>query len=52
MSEFRQDLLNRMIRLYGHENELVINFAKACENPNVWDYVLEYVVKDHEGGIQ
>jgi len=44
----RENLINRMIRLYGFENPIVIEFAKLCERwigPNI---LLEAIVKAHE----
>ena len=31
MTEFRENLLDRMIKIYGFENEIVINFCRLCE---------------------
>lgn len=31
MSEERKELVNRIIRLYGHENPITIQFVKMCE---------------------
>ena len=47
----REQLLDRMIRIYGFEHEIVIEFAKMCEE---WlltennDKALETLVKCHE----
>ena len=51
MSELREKLLDRMIRMYGMEHEIVISFAKLCEtwdNGGIWDEALETLVKAHE----
>ena len=47
----REQLLDRMIEIYGFEHEVVIEFARMCEE---WlptennDKVLETLVKCHE----
>ena len=47
----REKLLDRMIRIYGFEHEIVIEFARMCEE---WlptennDKALETLVKCHE----
>ena len=47
----REKLIDRMIRIYGFENPIVIEFCKLCE---VWediedrDRLLEVIVKSHE----
>ena len=47
----REQLLDRMIRIYGFEHEIVIEFARMCEE---WlptennDKALEILVKCHE----
>lgn len=54
MSDFRNDLLTRMIHLYGFEHPLVISFAEMCEkytdekSSAYWDKCLETVVDCHE----
>lgn len=51
MTKFREELLTRMIHLYGFENEHTINFAMLCERcPNdcLNDFSLEECVKAHE----
>ena len=54
MTDFRNDLLTRMIHLYGFENPLVIQFAKACETYTtpetsaMWDNCLKTLVECHE----
>ena len=44
----REQLLNRMIRIYGFEHKLVIEFAEMIENPNYKTEILETLVKCHE----
>lgn len=54
MSDFRNNLLSRMIHLYGFENPLVIQFAESCnaytwdEVSAQWDKILENLVELHE----
>ena len=43
----REEMLTRMIRLYGFEREAVIEFASLMET-NVSDKTLETIVKFHE----
>ena len=31
MSEYREQLVDRMIHIYGYENEIVIKFCEICE---------------------
>lgn len=44
----REELLTRMIRLYGFEHEAVIQFAELMARPQISDETLETVVKCHE----
>lgn len=47
----REQLMDRMIRIYGFENEIVIQFCEMCEKMenNEWnDKCLETLVKCHE----
>lgn len=44
----REQLLDRMIRLYGFEHEAVIAFAELIENDIFTDEILETIVKAHE----
>ena len=44
----REQLLDRMIRIYGFEHEVVITFAEMCEDANFSDWMLEAIVKSHE----
>ena len=48
MTEKREELLTRMIRIYGMEHEIVIMFAKYAENPKFDEGLLETVVEWHE----
>ena len=31
MNDFRESLIDRMIKIYGYEHRYVIQFAKMCE---------------------
>ena len=44
----REQLLDRMIRIYGFEHEVVIEFARMCESDNFTDKDLEVIVEAHE----
>ena len=54
MTKFREELLDRMIKLYGFEHPLVIQFAQSClcyTDPSLapmWDGVLKTLVECHE----
>ena len=48
MNELRENLIDRMIRIYGFENEIVISFCRLCENPKNADNDLLTIVKAHE----
>ena len=51
MTKFRENLIDRMIRIYGYEHEIVLEFCRLCENweSNDWnDKCLEIVVEAHE----
>lgn len=48
MTEKREELLTRMIRIYGMEHEVVIMFARLIENPKFDEKLLETLVENHE----
>ena len=51
MTNFRENLIDRMIRLYGFENPIVIEFCRMCENLEVNDWndrELSILVEAHE----
>lgn len=51
MKKYREQLVDRMIHIYGYENEIVIRFCEVCEqNPDSteWDKVCELLVSAHE----
>lgn len=43
-----ENLINRMIRLYGYEASVVITFCKACESGLATEAELEAIVENHE----
>lgn len=48
MNAKREELLSRMIRIYGFEHEQVIEFAKLLERTHIPDENLEILVECHE----
>lgn len=51
MTKFREELLTRMIHIYGFEHEITKNFATVCESfPDDYchDFGLEQIVETHE----
>lgn len=51
MTEYREKLVDRMIHLYGFENDIVIAFCGLCERweVNSWnDKCLMILVEAHE----
>lgn len=51
MNTNREEMLDRMIAVYGLEHPVTIQFAHLCETLEVngWnDYLLEVLVKAHE----
>ena len=51
MNKTRENLIDRMIKIYGFENELVLDFALFCEKweDSEWnDKVLTILVESHE----
>lgn len=51
MTEFRNELLSRMIHLYGFENENTIAIAHMCETypqAPIYDRAIEILVESHE----
>ena len=51
MTNFRESLIDRMIRIYGYEHEIVINFCHICETweDNSWNNkCLSILVQSHE----
>lgn len=51
MSKIREQLVDRMIRLYGFESPITIDFCRLCEewpNAEAYDNALATLVKYHE----
>lgn len=51
MSNFKEQLISRMIRLYGFEHPIVISFCEWCDRyeDNEWnDCQLKLLVRAHE----
>jgi hypothetical protein len=47
----REQLLDRMIRIYGFEHPIVVSFACECEKYKGdanWDHILQVLVESHE----
>ena len=48
MNELREKLIDRMIRIYGFENPIVLDFCKLCESEWMSDEALTTTVECHE----
>ena len=51
MNVKREALLNRIIRIYGFEHEVTLDFARLCEewvDDIAHDRILEMLVESHE----
>lgn len=51
MNEYREQLIDRMVRLYGFENVITIQFCELCErydNNADNDTMLRVLVEAHE----
>ena len=48
MSDLRDKLITRMIRIYGFENPIVIDFCRMCEMECYSDKALTTTVECHE----
>ena len=51
MTDFRNDLLTRIIHIYGFEHGVTIDFVRMCEeweNDIAHDKMLEMLVESHE----
>lgn len=44
----REQMLTQMIHIYGLEHEVVIQFARLVENPNISDKVLSTLLLVHQ----
>lgn len=46
--DIRENLIDEMIRIYGFENPITIEFAEMCENPK-WDIkTLKTILESHK----
>lgn len=51
MTKFRESLIDRMIRIYGYEHKIVLDFCHLCEawEDNDWNNkCLAILVESHE----
>lgn len=51
MTTYREQLVDRMIRIYGFEHNCVLTFINMCEryeNSFWYDHILEILVESHE----
>ena len=51
MTEYRESLLTRIIRIYGFEHEVTLDFVRLCEewvDDIAHDRILEMLVETHE----
>lgn len=51
MTEFRKELVNKIIAIYGFEHEITINITNLCErwaNDRMHDRTLKVLVESHE----
>ena len=48
MNEYRENLIDRMIRIYGFESPIVIDFCRMCEMTCMSDKALTTIVECHE----
>lgn len=54
MTTFRENLLDRMIKIYGFEHPIALQFATLCEDADsaTDDQMLEILVRAHEDDPQ
>ena len=56
MTELRENLLDRIIHIYGFEHEITISFAELCirypQDDKIADKELEEIVEYHEQNPQ
>lgn len=48
MSKNKENMIDRMINIYGFESPVTIQFCELCENNAMPDNLLEVIVKAHE----
>ena len=44
----KENLIDRMVRIYGFENPIVIEFCRMCERGEIIEDLLELIVEAHE----
>lgn len=44
----KEKLIDRMVRIYGFENPIVIEFCSLCERKENTEDILELIVEMHE----
>ena len=44
----KEKLIDRMVRIYGFENPIVIEFCRMCERGEIIEDLLELMVELHE----
>ena len=44
----KEKLIDRMVRIYGFENPIVIEFCRMCERGEIIEELLELIVELHE----
>lgn len=44
----KEKLIDRMVRIYGFENPIVIEFCRMCERGEIIEDLLELIVEAHE----
>lgn len=44
----REEMLDEMIRIYGFEHKVVIQFAHAVESPYISDHALAVILQLHK----
>ncbi len=48
MTDIRENLLTRMIRVYGFEHEVTMDFARLLDESSLTDRQLTLIVEAHE----
>ena len=48
----KEKLIDRMVRIYGFENPIVIEFCRMCERGEIIEDLLELIVELHEKRTQ
>lgn len=48
MTDLREELLTRIIHIYGFEHEVTMDFARLLDESNLTDKQLTLIVEAHE----